>query len=278
MQIIDTHLHLVYRPEFTLPWLGKFPTIDQSWTADAYFAEATALGITAALHMEADVDERQMLQEAAFMATAHPKVIGTIAACRPESHDFAQDLAKLETMSHVRGVRRVLHVMPDALSQTTVFVDNIRLLAKANLTFDICVRANQLHLAYDLAAAAPQVQFILDHCGNPDVANNGFDDWSSALKQLAELPNVAAKMSGIAVNAAPDWTTATLRPYVEFLIQTFGWDRVVWGSDHPVLLLNGSLSKWVEASLTITDGANAEDRAKLFNGNAKRIYRLHEKL
>jgi predicted TIM-barrel fold metal-dependent hydrolase len=274
MQIIDTHLHLMYRPKFSLPWLAKFPSIDKTWTAEAYFAEAEALGISAALHMEADVDEGQMIAEAELMATVHPKVIGTIAACRPENPNFGLYLEKLKGMPHVRGLRRVLHVMPDELSRSTLFRENIRLLAQANLTFDICVRADQLPLAYELAAAAPAVQFILDHCGNPEIANDGFSAWSKSLKLLAQLPNVSAKMSGIAVNSAPEWTTDTLKPYVEQLIETFGWDRVVWGSDHPVLLLNGSLSKWVNASLEITDTASSEERNKLFNGNAKRIYRL----
>lgn len=274
MQIIDTHLHLMYRAQFLLPWLAKFPAIDKAWTAESYFAEAEALGITAALHMEADVDESQMVAEAEFMAELHPKVIGTIAACRPESPDFPQHIAKLKAIRHVRGLRRVLHVMPDEISQSALFVENIGILAQADLSFDICVRADQLPLAYALASAAPEVQFILDHCGNPDIANNGFADWAKSLRMLAQLPNVAGKLSGIAVNSAPDWTVDTLKPYVEHLIETFGWDRVVWGSDHPVLLLNGSLARWVEASLEITHAASIEDRNKLFNGNAKRIYRL----
>lgn len=274
MQIIDTHLHLVYRPQFDVPWLANYPAIDRAWTADEYFATAEKLGIVAALHMEADVAEGQMLAEAEFMATAHPRVIGAIAAGRPEHADFAKHVQALQALPHVKGVRRILHTMPDELSESSQFVENVRLLAEADLSFDLCVRANQLHLAYELAASAPKVQFVLDHCGNPDIANEGFKSWSVGLKKIASLPNVAAKVSGIAVNAAPGWSTETLKPYVEHLIEVFGWDRVVWGSDHPVLLLNGSLERWVEASLAITASATESDRAKLFNGNAKRIYRL----
>ncbi|MBE7732723.1 amidohydrolase family protein [Devosia faecipullorum] len=274
MQILDTHLHLVYRPQFQQPWMAGFPAIDQAWTAQSYFAEAEPLGIVGALHMEVDVVEAQMLEEARFMGTAHPKVIGAIAAGRPEHANFSAHLDALAKMPHVRGVRRVLHTMPDELSTSALFVDNIRLLAAQGLSFDLCVRANQLHLAHRLAAAAPDVQFILDHCGNPDIAGEGYAGWKTGLAQLAGLPNVAAKISGIAVNAAPGWGADTLKPYVEQVIENFGWDRVVWGSDHPVLRLNGSLGRWVEASLDLTASASEAERSKLFYHNAKRIYRL----
>lgn len=274
MRIIDTHLHLAYRPQFSQPWMAAYPAIDRSWSASAYFAEAVSLGIEAALHMENDVPTEQMLDEAAFMGTVHDRVIGAIAAARPESTNFPEHLERLAAMPHVRGIRRILHVMPDDLSGSPVFVENVRRLAEVGLTFELCVRADQLTIAHALAAAAPDVQFILDHCGNPDIANDGYAAWAAMLTPLAALPNVAAKLSGIAVNARPDWSIETLRPYVEHLIESFGWDRLVWGSDHPVLLLNGSLERWVNASHTLTKSAAEADRAKLFHGNARRLYRL----
>ncbi|ODT66455.1 MAG: amidohydrolase [Pelagibacterium sp. SCN 63-23] len=277
MRIIDTHLHLAYRPRFSQPWMAAYPAIDRSWKAEDYFVEALPLGIEAALHMENDVSPEQMLGEAAFMCTAHERIVGAIAAARPESTDFPEQLEILAAMPHVRGIRRILHVMPDALSDTPLFVDNVRRLAGAGLSFELCVRADQLAVANKLAAAAPDVQFILDHCGNPDIANDGFSAWSPGLQALASLPNVAAKLSGLAVNAAPGWSAETLRPYVEHLIAAFGWDRVVWGSDHPVLLLNGSLQRWVAACHDLTAGVSEDERAKLFHANAERIYRLGDR-
>ena len=127
-----------------------------------------------------------------------------------------------------------------------------------------------------LAAAAPQVQFILDHCGNPDIAGDGFAAWRDGLRAVAALPNVAAKFSGIVVNAGPNWSVAALRPYVDHLIACFGWDRLVWGSDHPVVTLTGSLERWVAATHELIGGATDAERARLLHGNAERIYRLGE--
>jgi predicted TIM-barrel fold metal-dependent hydrolase len=116
------------------------------------------------------------------------------------------------------------------------------------------------------------VQFILDHCGVPDVAGRGLDPWRASITEIAKLPNVAAKISGIVAYAGPDWTVDDLRPFVEHIIESFGWDRIVWGSDHPVVTLTGSLTRWVDATSEIIAGASDAEKAKLWHGNAERIY------
>lgn len=272
MKIIDTHLHLIYRDRFSYPWIAGKP-LDRDWTAEQYWAEATILGIETALHMEVDVAEKDMRAETEFVLEL-PQVVGAIAACRPESADFPRHLERLAAMPSVKGLRRILHEVPDEVSRPELFAENIRRLAEHDLSFDLCLRADQLHLGLALARKAPEVRFILDHCGNPDVAHDGLDPWREDIKCLAELPNVSAKMSGIVTNARADWTVETIRPYVEHLIGSFGWDRVVWGSDHPVVTLNGSLTRWVEASLELVRGASADEQAQLFHRNAARIYRI----
>ena len=274
MDIIDTHLHLSYRDRFSHPWMAAYPQIDRTWTAETYFAEATPLGIVGALHMENDVPDEQMEAESAFMGSVHPKVIGAIGAARPEREDFSAHLGRIAAMPHVRGIRRILHVMPDDLSASATFVDNVRLLAGAGLTFDLCVRADQLDRAYALAAAAPAVQFVLDHCGNPDIANGAFELWRRGIERIASLSNVAGKFSGITVNAGPNWSIETLRPYADHFIEAFGWHRVVWGSDHPVVNLAGSLRRWVDATYDLTAQATDKELARLMHLNAKRIYRI----
>jgi predicted TIM-barrel fold metal-dependent hydrolase len=277
LPIIDTHLHLVYKDRFSYPWLANVPAIDRQWTAESYFAAAEPLGIEQALHMEVDAAEADMLAETEFMAGVHPGVIGAIAGCRPEYDDFAEQLETLAALPHVRGLRRILHQAPDDLSQKPVFADNLNLLPRYGFTFDLCLRADQLHLGAALAEKCPDVQFVLDHCGNPDIANNGFTPWALAIAELARHANVAVKISGIVTNARPGWRTADLKPYFEHLVQSFGWERMVWGSDHPVLTQNGTLAQWVAATRELIAGASAGEQEKLLSGNARRLYRLERK-
>ena len=274
MRILDTHLHLIYPDRFSYPWLARAPAINRPWSGDDYFAEALALGISSALHMEVDVAEPDMLAETRFVLGL-PHIAGAIAACRPEHPGFAAQLETLAALPGVKGLRRILHEAPDALSQTALFAENIRRLAAHDLSFDLCLRADQLSLGAALADKAPDVTFILDHCGNPDISGSGLDPWRAALKNIASRPNVVGKVSGIVNHCAPGWTAETLRPHVEHVIECFGWDRVVWGSDHPVATTTGgTLADWVGATRAITAGASETERARLFHANAERYYRV----
>ena len=276
MRILDTHLHLIYPDRFTYEWIGPGHKLNKTWSYEAYFAEAEALGIEAALHLEVDVAESDILAETAHVA-AFPKIAGIIAACRPEQDDFAGRLdAILEAGNgKVRGLRRILHEVPDDVSLAPIFAENLQRLVPHNLTFDLCLRADQLHLGVRLAKLVPELTFVLDHCGNPDINGLGLDPWRGALAEVAALPNVVGKVSGIVNHCDPGWTAETLRPYVEHVIESFGWDRVVFGSDHPVATVTGgTLTDWVNAARTIVSGASEDEQAALFRRNAERIYRV----
>lgn len=273
--ILDTHLHLVYLDRFAYPWLDLEPDIKAQWTLESYFAEAERLGIEAALHMEVDVADVDIEPETRFVTRLGRGIVGAIAACRPESRNFADQFETLAAIEGVKGFRRILHTQPDGLSQTSVFRENLRRLAADDFTFDLCLRADQL-----LAVGAPlidqcnEVQFVLDHCGVPDIANGAFDAWRNAIAELARRPNLACKVSGIIAYAGPNPSADTLRPYVEHVIESFGWNRVVWGSDHPVCTRHANLTKWVEISREIVAGAAEDEQRRLFAENAQRIYRL----
>lgn len=274
MRIVDTHLHLVYQDRFSYPWLVDAPPLNRQWTADSYFAEAEGLGIEAALHMEVDVAEEHMLAETQFVTELDGRIVGAIAAGRPEDRDFPGYLLQIAELPGLRGIRRILHTEPDELSQSDRFVENVQRLANYKLPFDLCVRADQLPIGRRLVDQCPDVQFVLDHCGVPKVAEQELDPWRTYIRELASHPNVAAKVSGIVAYAGPDWTVASLRPFVEHIIESFGWDRVVWGSDHPVCTLTANLTRWVTATKEIIAGASEDEQAKLLHRNAERIYRV----
>lgn len=274
--ILDTHLHLVYPERFSYPWLAGAPALNRAWRVEDYLAEARPLGIEAALHMEVDVAEADIEAETAFV-TGLEGVVGAIAACRPESPDFPAQLERLAALPGVRGLRRILHQAPDELSRTPLFAENLRRLAAHGLSFDLCVRHDQLALGRDLAARVPEVRFILDHCGAQDIVVGETSPWREDLAAIARLPNVVAKISGIIAYAGPGWTLDAIRPYVEHVIECFGWDRVVWGSDHPVVTLGGSLTDWVGATRRIIAGASADEQARVLHANARRIYRIGER-
>lgn len=276
--ILDTHLHLVDRSRINYPWIAGAGTLDRDWSLDDYAPEAAAQGITRALHMEVDAAAADIGAETALIAGLPPRpdvtIAGIISACRPEQDGFAAEIERAQAHGRVVGFRRVLHVVPDELSQSDLFRQNIARLGPAGLPFDLCVLARQLPLAMALADAAPDTQFVLDHCGVPDIAGGAFDDWARDIAALAQRGNVAVKVSGLPAYAGDGWSAEDLRPWVDHVAECFGFDRMVWGSDWFVCTLGGGLTKWVEASRHLFSRHSAAERLALFSGNAERIWKI----
>jgi predicted TIM-barrel fold metal-dependent hydrolase len=271
MRILDTHLHLIYPDRFSYDWTRGTP-LDRAWTIEDYWREAEPLGIESMLHMEVDVPPSEIEAETKFMLGVHPRVIGAIANCRPERNDFPAQLERLKALGKVVGLRRLLQFQPPGLAEDEMVLENIRLLPGHGLTFDICLKSHELAVAEKLIPACPDVQFILDHCGNPMIGDGEWEPWAGHITRIANFPNVVCKVSGILANVKDDWTVAQVKPYVEHVIQSFGWDRVVWGSDHPVVTLFADLTRWVNATREIIKGTSADEQAKLLHRNAERIY------
>jgi predicted TIM-barrel fold metal-dependent hydrolase len=277
--LIDTHLHLIYRDRLSYPWLARVPKLDADFPYARYALEARRCGVTDALHMEVDVAESDIENETrhvAELASAPGSLLrGALSACRPESPGFPAFLERALANPIVKGFRRVLHVVPDELSEGADFRANLRRLSATGRPFDLCVRPDQLGKAIELADLAPDVQFVLDHCGAPAIKERAEHPWRESMAEIAKRPNVAVKVSGVVAYADGDrWTLDDLRPYVEHAISCFGWDRVAWGSDWPVCTLTASLSTWIAAINVLTVGCSPDERQKLFEANARRLWRL----
>jgi predicted TIM-barrel fold metal-dependent hydrolase len=276
--LIDTHLHLIYRNSLAYAWLGNEPALAaRDWTYELYAAEAHPLGVTDCLHMEVDVIEADIDREVEFIrslaGSPFRRIRAAVANARPEEASFAAQIDRARADPFVRGFRRILHVVPDDLSRTRIFRENVNRLAGTGFTFDICVRADQLGIAAELVDACPGVTFVLDHCGGGSTSRPDlFAAWKTALVELARRPSVVVKVSGVIATVGDGWTQDDLRPVVETTIEAFGWDRAVWGSDWPWSAQHASLTDWVEATHRLVEGASETEREKLFYRNATRIY------
>jgi predicted TIM-barrel fold metal-dependent hydrolase len=276
--IFDTHLHLIDRQALHYPWLGSVPALNRDFLHEQYTLEARRAGIEGAFHMEVDVHPNDIEAETAHVkalaTNADSLVRGAIASCRPEESGFPAYLDRVRSEPFVKGFRRVLHVVPDDVSEGALFRENIRRIG-GGLTFDLCVLPHQIPKAIALIDLAPETTFVLDHCGVPDIKGGIEHPWREHIAEISRRPNVVAKISGIVAYANPDeWSVETLRPYAEHVITSFGWDRVVWGSDWPVCTLGGGLSTWVAATHALLAGTSIDERSQLLSANAKRLWRV----
>jgi predicted TIM-barrel fold metal-dependent hydrolase len=279
MKIVDTHQHLWDKDLFHYAWLEPLPKLDRSFRLSDYSDATRGLDVDKTVFVECDVDEAQVMDEALHVLhlanDAGNRIAGVVASGRPEKDGFKAYLDKVSGHSKLKGIRRILHTHPDELGQAKTFIENVARLESYGLCFDICVLARQLPVAINLASKCPHVAFVLDHCGVPEVKDQVVDPWSGHIRELSKLPNVSCKISGLVAYANPaNWRVEDLRPFVDHVIESFGWDRVMFGSDWPVCNLAASYQQWVETVLFLTHAAGEANQIKLFHDNALRIYRL----
>jgi predicted TIM-barrel fold metal-dependent hydrolase len=282
--MIDTHQHLLYPDRFSYAWTKDLPALQGAFRLEDYRAAAAGCGIEGAVFMEVDVDEKHSGEEVRFFCelASDPSsgILGVVAAARPGAAGFA---AHLEALLHpkLKGIRRVLHTQPDAVSQADSFRADIQRLGRLDLTFDLCVLQRQLGLALDLVRSCPGTVFVLDHCGVPDISRNaaphgeGFLFWRRAVADLAGEPNVHGKISGLTAYAdSGQRTTSGLRCYVDTMLECFGPDRLVWGGDWPVVNLGSGLAAWCTLTREMLGGLSADEKAHIFSANARVLYKL----
>lgn len=280
MKIADAHHHLWDLDQFAYSWCKDIPLLDRSFRVGDYVEAIRGLNVEKSVHVEAEVDEPHMLDETRHilkLAEAQDNPIrGVVAAGKLESSGFREYLDKVAGHPALKGIRRELDNRPDELSQSSIFIENVNILASYGLSFDLCVLARQLLLGIDLVKRCPRVSFVLDHCGVPQVKEKVVYPWREHIREISQLPNVTCKVSGLVAYADPEhWTADDLRPFVEHVIECFGWDRVMFGSDWPVCTLSATLKKWVETLSFLTHVESPENRSKLFYENAVRVYRLN---
>lgn len=117
---------------------------------------------------------------------------------------------------------------------------------------------------------------MLDHIAKPDIKAQNFDPWKAELEKLSKLPNVSCKISGMVTEADPDhWQPEDLRPYIDHVLACFGPERVMFGSDWPVVLLASGLERWVNTLSAAVESLTANEKRRLFHDNAMAIYRLN---
>ena len=278
MDFIDTHQHPIFRDRLGYEWTNGIPSLAEGdFTPQDYDALTTGKGISGTLFMETGVDDVDYQSEARYVGglVGTGGMLGQIASCRPEE-DAGFDAWFEESQGlGVVGYRRILHVMPDELSQSSTFRANIKKIGAAGLPFDICVLARQLPLATELAGACDGTKMVLNHCGVPDIAGGAFDAWAADIEGLAQMSNVSVKLSGLTAYCAPGTGNAeTLRPWVNHVIQTFGPSRMVWGGDWPVVNLGSGLPEWIDITRELLSGLSNDEQSAIAGDNAHKLFNL----
>jgi L-fuconolactonase len=279
--IVDAHLHIYDPARFSYPWMKGVPTLDRPHLPKDYDRLTEGVAIEAMVFVEVDVEPDAHLDEARFIeeqARVEQRLKGMVASMPMEKGMAVEpDLAAYANLPLARGVRRLIERHKDepgwALREDLVTA--VRLLPKYGFTFDLCILHPQLRDTIELASRCPEVQFILDHIGKPGIRAGLREPWWTEIRELARLPNVRCKISGVVTEADhAHWTEDEVAPYIAHAIECFGFDRVMFGGDWPVSELATSYRRWVALVDRVVSGASDSERRRLYRDNAIAFYRL----
>jgi L-fuconolactonase len=280
MTSIDTHVHFWDPQQHSYPWLAGVPALNRAFLPGDYSAQALLPNVAKLVFVECGCDAAGSLAEArwvADLAAAEPRLRGIVAqAALEQGSRVRAHLAALSEIPLVRGVRRNLENETDpAFCLTPEFLAGVRELTAFDFSFDVCVRHHQLPAVIELVRRCPQVRFVLDHCGKPAIRERALDPWRQHIRELAALPNAQCKISGLLTEAdLTGWRPPDFEPVVLQVLESFGPERVMLGTDWPVLRLASNHERWFEALEDCLTGVSQETRGKLHRFNGEAFYRL----
>jgi L-fuconolactonase len=280
--IVDTHLHLWNPGYLRYPWLDSIPLLNKPYLLEDYNRHCGPVRVEQMVFLQCEVDFSQFREEAAWvtsLAQQDPRIAGIVPWAPLEKGDAARtDLEKFAENKLIKGIRRIIQFEPDLeFCLRPDFVKGVQALAHYGFSFDICIFHPQLANTIKLVAQCPQVQFILDHIGKPDIKHQLFEPWRQEIKTLAGYPNVWCKVSGLVTEADHEhWKKEDLRPYIDHVIDSFGFDRVMYGGDWPVAYQATEYPRWVETLAWAVAGCSETELRQLFRENAIGFYRLSQ--
>jgi L-fuconolactonase len=280
LPLVDSHVHFWDSAHLKYPWIAAHPVLNRAYLPADYFASAASHAVEKVVFVEAACLPGQALGEVAWvegLAADHPRIAAIVAHAPLElGAPVEPTLAWLAERPLVRGVRRLLQGEPGtAFGLRDEYVAGARLLGKHGLLCELGVRRDQLAAARELVARCPDTRFVLNHLGGPDLRGGGLEPWRTDLAALAAMPNAWCKLSGAATAADhAAWRVEDLRPAVDHVLQVFGPERVLFGSDWPVLRLAAEFPRWAEAARELVSPHGPGAVRAVFRDTATALYRL----
>jgi L-fuconolactonase len=278
--IVDTHVHLVNRDRINYSGLDEsLPELVRPFDLSTFHEHSKFIELEAYLFMEVACDATDRMAEVVWvteLAAQDTRLQGIVAAAAIEKGDAVT--AELEAYKQnplVKGIRRLIQSESIEFCLQPSFLDGLRCLPRFDFSFDICISHQQLANVVSIVKQCPEVRFILDHIGKPDIKNQELEPWKSEFKALSELPNVCCKVSGMTTEADhANWTRDDLRPYFDHVIESFGFDRLLFGGDWFVSTLAVEYPEWVATVDWALSGCSEAQLGKLYRDNAREFYKL----
>ena len=269
--LIDAHCHVWRLGENDQTWPPPdLPTIHRDFS----LADLRGVGAPLDLAGVVLVQSQPSARDTAWLldlAAQDPLVMGVVGWTDLAAPDAAARIAALAGDARLKGVRAMLQDLPGAWILDPRLDRAIEALIAADLAFDALIKPEHLPSILAFARRWPDLRLVIDHGAKPRIGEGRLDPWRDDIAALADHPSACCKLSGLLTEAGATPDAETLAPFVEHLLESFGPDRLMWGSDWPVLTLAGDYAGWRDLCAVL---APASAHAALFGETARRFYRL----
>jgi L-fuconolactonase len=274
--LIDAHQHFWRVGENGFSWpTPDLAAIHRDFGPADLEAVAAPLGLTGCMLVQSQPDDRDTDWLLA-MAADEPLVLGVVGWVDLASPEAPARIARLSRNPKLRGLRPMLQSLDDDAWIAAPGLDPaLDAMVAHGLSLDALVLTRHLPHLLALARRRPELAIVIDHGAKPPIAHGDHDGaWARGVDGLAALPQVFCKLSGLLTEAAPGQGADALSPYVARLVAAFGPERLMWGSDWPVLNLAGGYGAWLALARDLSGLTDAADLAALFGGTCRRFYRI----
>lgn len=272
---IDSHVHFWKYEKARDTWINNdMKTLQQDYLPENILPILKRNGIDGVVAVQVDQSELEthFLVE---MAATHSFINAVVGWIDLRNDNIETRLSYFSQFPIIKGWRHIVQGESNDFLHDKNFRRGISALQPFGYTYDILIYEHQLKAAADFVQAFPNQPFIIDHCAKPAVRNKNLGNWESGIRELAALPNTMCKLSGLFTEAKwKEWSAADFYPYFDIVFNAFGTDRIVFGSDWPVMLLSGIYVQWKSLVEKYMQDFPSEDLEKVFGGNAMNFYRI----
>jgi L-fuconolactonase len=273
--VVDAHHHVWDLSVRDQDWIAADSPLRRNFTVADLAPEAAAAGVDRTVLVQT-VTVPEETPEFLALAAGHELIAGVVGWTDLTRPDIAEELARLRELpggTHLKGIRHQVQAEPDPEWLLRPDVRRgLAAVADAGLVYDLVVLPHQLPACVEAARSLPQLTFVLDHLGKPPIASGALEPWATAVRALAGRPNTVCKLSGMVTEADPaSWTVDDLRPYADTVLDAFGPDRLMFGSDWPVCTPAATYGEVLDTARQLVP---VSAHAQVFEETADRVYGL----
>jgi len=274
--MVDAHVHF---------W--KYNPIKDAWITDEmgllqrdFFPQdlkpvLQENGVTGIVAVQADQSEKET-KFLSQLANKNPFIKGIVGWVDLQNKNVEDKLLYWSEYPLVKGFRHIVQAETEGFLKKEAFLNGIKLLKNFDFTYDILIYPNQLKEAIQFVNKYPNQKFIVDHCAKPCIRGQKISEWKIELKEIAQNENVYCKVSGLTTEAKwNQWKEKDFYPYLDVVFESFGTDRILFGSDWPVMLLSSTYNKWKNLLEKYMLQFSDEEKQKVFDTNAIKFYNLN---